>query len=142
MSPPPFAPGVQPRPAAAARPPAPKRLRWTWLEWFLVAQTFIPALLFIPGISAGRVVIRVIAYLAPLSIWFAIIQYGRSRAGSDSYSVGFWLKLVAGWLGLMLFHWDTRSIPAGLAQATMYIAVFSPAFWTPKALESPRRSTA
>jgi hypothetical protein len=141
MSSPPFAPGVQPRPAAAPRPsaPKPKRLRWTWLERFLLAQSLLPALLFVPGISAARVVIRMALFLTPLAVWFAIIQSGRSKAGSDTYPAGFCLKLICGLLGLLIFHWGTPSIPAGAAQATFYIAVFSPAFWAPKGLESSRQ---
>jgi hypothetical protein len=132
---------MQPRPAAAARPPAPKpkRLRWTPLEWFLVAQSFIPALLFVPGVSAARVVIRMAIFLAPLATWFAIVQSGRSKAGSDTYSPALWLKLIIGWLALSLFHWQTPSIIGGAAQATFYIAVFSPGFWVPKGLGSPRQ---
>jgi hypothetical protein len=140
MSPPPFAPGVPPRPVAAPRPaaPRPKRLRWTWLERFLIALVFIPAFLFVPGIAPVRVLIRMAVFLLPMGIWFAIVQSGRGRAGG-ALSAGGWLKVVAGWLGLMIVHWGTRSLPAALAQATFYIAVFSPVFWVPKVLASPRQ---
>ena len=138
MSSPPFAPGIRPRPAVAARTPVPKRLPWTWLERFLVAQSFIPALLFVPGISSGRVVIRMATFFLALGVWFAVVQSGRAGP-SSSFSPTTWLKLAVGWLILSIFHWNTTSIPAGVAQATLYIAVFSPAFWAPKVLSSPRQ---
>jgi hypothetical protein len=78
-------------------------------------------------------------FLAPLATWFAIVQSGRSKARSGGYPPALWLKLVIGWLGLSLFHWQTPSVIGGAAQATFYIAVFSPAFWVPKGLESARQ---
>jgi hypothetical protein len=128
---------MRPRPAAAARPPAPKRVPWTWLERFLVAQALIPALLFVPGISSGRVVIRMASFFLALAVWFIALQSG--RAGSSTFSPTFWLKLVTGWLLLMIFHWGTTSIIAALAQVTLYIAVLSPAFWAPGLLSSSRQ---
>jgi hypothetical protein len=127
---------VQPRPAAAARPPAPKPKRppWTWLERFLVIQAFIPVLLFVPGISAGRIVIRMAVFLIAPLVWFAIIQSGRTKGGSGWGALGLWLKLVCGWVALSVFHWETRSITAGAVQAVFYIAVLSPVFWAPKVL--------
>jgi hypothetical protein len=138
MSSPPYAPGPRPRPAAA-RPVAPKkkRVRWGVLEWFLVAQTFIPALLFVPGVSAGRVMIRVAVFLLAIIAWAAIAWSGRPRAGEDSFAPGFCMKLVSGWLLLSLFHWDTNSPVSGLAQVLLYVAVLSPAFWVPRLLSSP-----
>ena len=139
MSSPPFAPGMQPRPASAPRRPAPKpkRLPWTWLERFLVIQSFIPVLLFVPGISAGRVAIRMAVFLVAPITGFVIFQSGRSKEGAGSHTVGLWLKLAAGWIILSIFHWETRSLPAAMAEATLYIAVFSPFFWAPKALAAP-----
>ena len=140
MSSPPFAPGAMPRPAGARRPAAPRPLPWTWLERFLIIQAFIPALLFVPGISSARTVIRMASFLLALAVWFAIVQSGRARPGG-SFPAGFWLKLAAGWLALSVFHWETRSIIAGGAQATRDIAVLSPAFWA-LALSSPHGSAA
>jgi hypothetical protein len=132
---------VQPRPAAAARPPAPKPKRppWTWLERFLIIQAFIPVFLFVPGFSAGRIVIRMAVFLMGPAVWFAIVQSGRFKAGSSWDAVGLCLKLVAGWVFLAIFHWETRSLPAAAVQATFYVAVFSPVFWATKALGTPNQ---
>ena len=139
MSSPPYPPGPRPLPAAPPRRPAPKRSPWGWLEWFLVAQTFIPALLFVPGVSSARVVIRVAGFILALGTWAAMIWSGRAQAGEDSFKPAFCLKLVIGWLLISVFHWDTSSPAAGLAQAGLYIAVLSPACWAPRLLTDPRR---
>ena len=71
LNPPPgqFRP-AQPRPRmAAARKVAAKLPPWGWLEWFVVLQTFIPAILFVPGMSRLRVFTRVAAYAIALVAW-------------------------------------------------------------------------
>src|SRR5947209_18940747 len=91
--------GPRPVPVAAARRPAPKkRSRWGWLEWFLVAQAFIPGLLFVPGVSPVRVLIRVAVFIMAIVTWVAIVQSGRRRAGEDRFKAGACVKLVIGWL--------------------------------------------
>ena len=143
MQPPPYAyaPGPRPAPVAAPRRPAAKkkRSRWGWLEWFLVAQTFVPALVFIPGISPVRVVVRMAVFLLAMFTWTAMAWSGRPRAGEDSFTPMLCVKVVIGWLLISIFHWDTNSPVAGVAQAMLYIAVLSPVFWAPRLLDDPRR---
>jgi hypothetical protein len=136
-----FAPGgmPRPRPATPARPAIPRVVPWGWLEWFLIAQTFIPALLFLPGIGSVRVLIRVATFGVALIAWFSIYQSGRALPGARSFKVNPWLRFASGWLLLMVVSPLTNSIPAGLAQAMLYIAVFSPVFWAPSVLASPRQ---
>src|SRR4051812_39572083 len=98
MSSPPFAPGARPRPATPARRPAPRRIPWGLAEWFLIAQAFIPALLFVPGISSARVVIRIAVFMVAIGSWYAVVSAGRSAAAAHSFSATFWLKLAVGWL--------------------------------------------
>ena len=124
---------------APARPVGLRQVPWGWLEWFLVAQTFIPALLFLPGINAIRTPIRMASFLIALVAWWSIFQSGRARPGADTFPSNFWLKLAAGWLLLLVIYWDTNSIQAGIAHALLYISVFSPAFWAPAALVTPRQ---
>src|SRR4051794_8978812 len=99
-----FAPGGMPRPlpAAPARPSVPRVVPWGWLEWFLIAQTFIPALLFLPGIGQVRVVIRVATFGVALMAWWSIYQSGKTRAGARSFASGKWLKVASGWLLLLV----------------------------------------
>ena len=35
---------------------------WGWLEWFAIGQTALPALMFIPGLSAVRTPSRIAAF--------------------------------------------------------------------------------
>jgi hypothetical protein len=133
------APGARPMPAPAARKAAPKRVRWGWLEWFLVAQTFIPALLFIPGISPIRVVIRMASFLLALIAWAIVFASGRLKSGASSFSAGLWLKLTIAWLLLMIFNPGTNSIQAAVPHALFYISVFSPVFWVSSVLGTSRQ---
>jgi hypothetical protein len=136
----PSIPRTGPRPSSASsRPPSPRSIPWGWLEWFLIAQTMVPALLFVPGISAVRPLIRVVAFGIALGAWFGIVQSGKVRPGASSFAANFWLKITTGWLLLLILHWNTNSIVAGFAHAMLYISVFSPAFWAPGALVSQRQ---
>jgi hypothetical protein len=115
---------AQPRPASKAKP------KWGWLEWFLIAQTFLPALLFIPGISAVRTPIRMAAYGVGLFAWIMVLRSGVRRPGAESFSPNMWLKLASGWLLLSIFNPSTNNFIAGFAHAMFYISILSPAFWT------------
>jgi hypothetical protein len=140
MSFPSFAPGAMPRPIATPRRAAtPQRAPWGWLEWFLIAQTFIPAMLFLPGISSIRFVIRVASFLYALFVWWMIVQSGQVRSGSQSFPATKWLKLSIGVLLLLLFHWNSNSPQSAFAQVVLYVAVFSPAFWAASALKSSKQ---
>jgi hypothetical protein len=134
MSPTPFAPGAIP----AVRKPAPKRMRWGWLEWFLLAQVLIPALLFVPGIAPVRVLVRMAAFLLALIAWTMILVSGRARPDHSSRPT-LWLKLTAVWLLLMIFNPGSNSIQAAVPHALFYISVFSPAFWVPSVLSDPKQ---
>ena len=112
---------------------------WGWLEGYLIAQTFIPALLFVPGLSAIRTAIRVASFLLAIVAWIMIYQGKRVRPGAQTFPSTFWLKIAMGWLLLSVFYWKTNSLESGLAQAMVYISVFSPAFWAPAALVSSRQ---
>ena len=132
-------------PKAAPRPkpkPAwPKAPRWGWLEWFVISQTFLPALLFVPGASAIRPIIRIGAYLVAPAAWMMIGYKGGvpGAPSSSTFPARPWLLAVIGWLVLSVFHPNSNSLIAASAQAALYIAVLSPAFWAPRALAEPRQ---
>ena len=105
-------------------------------EWFVVAQTAIPALLFLPGSQALRLPIRVGAYgaaIAGLCLWWF-----RGRPKGVAHPAEGWLWLAALWLGIMIAHPFTSSLSGGVAQAVLYIAVFSGLFWAPPLVAHPR----
>jgi hypothetical protein len=122
--------------AARAGRLRPRASGWGWLEVFVLSQTVLPALLFVPGLSAGRTPIRIAAYaIAPLA-WFFVARRERRRPGSDSFPARPWLLCSAAWIGLSVLHPNSYSIVAAAAQAGLYLAVISPAFWAPAALTS------
>ena len=141
MSFPSFAPRAAGRVVAksAALAKKSRRAPWGWLEWFVIAQTFIPALLFLPGINSIRTVIRVASFAVALLAWAMIAQSGRSRPGAQTFPANFWLRLAIGWLLLSILNPSTNSIVAGFAHAMLYISVLSPAFWAPSVLASPKQ---
>ena len=96
-------------------------------------------MLFVPGISAVRPLIRVLAFGVALVAWAGIVQSGRARPGASTFPPNGWLKVAIGWLLLLILHWHTNSIAAGVAHALLYISVFSPAFWAPAAVVSQRQ---
>lgn len=122
-----------------ARTRAQGRIPWGGLEWFVIAQTFVPALLFVPGTSPFRSIFRVASFAIALVAWAFVVQSGRTRPGTDSFSATGWLKATTVWLLLMVMHPNTNSLLAGIAQACLYIAVFSPTFWAPSMLVSQKQ---
>jgi len=133
------------RPAAGRRPPAPavppkKGPRWGWLEWFVVSQTALPALLFLPGVSAVRTANRVSAYAVALAAWASLSRRPRpAGAPPTGFPARPWLLFSIAWLVLSVAHPNTYSMAAGFGQVLLYVAVLSPAFWAGDALESPRQ---
>src|SRR4051794_7466685 len=99
-----------PRPAPpGARPPVRAKVRanararrakgppWGWLEVFVLSQAFLPALLFVPGLSAVRTPLRIAAYaIAPVA-WSFIAWRGRRSAGADSFPARPWLLAATAW---------------------------------------------
>jgi hypothetical protein len=120
------------RPKVPVARPLPAKLPpWGWLEWFLISQAFIPALLFVPGVSVLRVFTRIAAFVIALVAWGWVLCKGRRFPGAQPFPPNPWLIGCSLWLGLSIFHPDTNSLLSGLAQAAMYLTVLSPAFWTP-----------
>src|SRR5262249_17258302 len=113
---------------------------WNFAEWFVLSQTIVPALLYLPGSQGFRVPIRMAAYgipLAALIYWWA--QWRHVRPHMAPHPASPWLVAAIAYLLLMLMHPNTNSIMSGLAQVALYLAVLSPVFWAPKLVESPDR---
>jgi hypothetical protein len=109
-----------------------------FIEWFVVAQTLLPALLFLPGSQAFRMPLRVGTYgiaLGGLAYWWLM----RSHRSSERHPAAGWLILALGYLSLMIAHPLTSSLLAGVAQALLYLAVFSAVFWAPSFVDRPRQ---
>ena len=109
-----------------------------FLEWFVVSQTVIPAMLYLPGSQAYRLPLRVGAYVVAF-IGFAIWWFDRSAPNDDRHPSQRWLALVLLYLTLMIFHPLTSSLLAGVAQTLLYAAIFLPVFWAPAFVTEPRQ---
>jgi hypothetical protein len=98
-------------------------------------------LLFVPGASAVRSLLRISAYAAGLLVWAAVVVRGRRGPGatSDDFPARPWLAFSAGWLLLSVAHPNSYSVVAALAQAMLYLAVMSPAFWGHRVLDAHRQ---
>ena len=132
---------TNPKARRAPRPKPPKspRIPWGWLEWLVISQTLLPALLFLPGVAGIRTPIRAAAYLAAPFAWLMLAMKGRASALPDTFPARNWLIFSAGWLALSIAHPNGYSIPAAAGQAALYIAVMTPAFWAAMALTSSKQ---
>jgi hypothetical protein len=108
--------------------------RWGFLEWFVIAQTALPALLYLPGTQAFRVPIRI----APFAISFVALAWlsTQKTAVSLSHPARPFLLGAMAYLGVMVFHPTTNSLLAGIAQAVLYLSVMAPIFWAPSLVRS------
>jgi hypothetical protein len=107
-------------------------------EWFVVAQTVIPALLYVPGAQAFRLPIRIASYTIAL-FGFAVWWFQRGGHRSLPHPSERWLILAVAYLSLMLFHPMTAGLMAGVAQVMLYVAIFCAVFWAPAYVERPRQ---
>jgi hypothetical protein len=114
-----------------------KAPRWGWLEYFTIAQTLMPTLLFIPGITAVRTATRIAAYLLGLVFWGGVGLSGKKAVTTGSFPAQPWLAVASVWLLLSIGGSGAYSLTAAAGHATLYIAILSPAFWAGSAVASP-----
>jgi hypothetical protein len=132
----------RPSPPPAAKKPATRVApmpRWGWLEWFVIAQTALPALMFIPGLSVVRTPARIAAFSIALVAWGAIALQGKRPRVGPGFPAAPWLTATVGWLGLMIFHPDGNTWLARIGHVALYTAILSPAFWAGAALTDSRQ---
>jgi hypothetical protein len=107
---------------------------WGFLEFFVIAQIMLPALLFLPGTQPLRVPIRVAPFA--LSLMALLLRWvGPSRAITPRtvtpHPVAPLLVIILVYLAGMVGLPTTNTLLAGLAQVTLYAAVMAPVFWAP-----------
>ena len=112
-------------------------MKWTFAEVFIISQTALPALLYLPGSQAFRLPIRFSAFAVSLGAfaWYQIqstTQAPRSRMQP-------WVAAVMSLLALMLFHPETASLAGGVAHMAVYFSVMAPLFWAPEFVKSPEQ---
>jgi hypothetical protein len=126
-------PYAAPQPAAVQA--VGSRTRWGFAELFIISQTALPALMYLPGTQGLRQSIRLSAFvisLAGLGWW--LLNSNKHRPPHRSYV---WIGGVTGLLVLMVFHPSTSSLYGGLAHTMLYLAVLAPFFWAPMLVHTP-----
>jgi hypothetical protein len=99
------------------------------LEAFVISQTLLPALLYLPGTQGVRLPIRIAAFASSLA---ALGWWVMNRRGSlPAHPAQKWLIGALLYLALMIFHPLTNSTTAGIAHVMLYLAVCAPVFWAP-----------
>jgi hypothetical protein len=115
----------------------PAHVPWGFAEVFIISQTALPALLYLPGTQAFRLPIRFSAFAISLVAfgWYQVestTQAPRSTAQP-------WVAAIMSLLAVMLFHPETSSLVAGIAHMAVYFAVLAPLFWAPEFVKSPEQ---
>lgn len=108
---------------------------WGFPEAFVISQTFLPALLYLPGTQSIRLWLRVAPFLISLAAfgWWLM----REHDEREMHPATPWIAGVMGLLTIMLFHPTTASLMGGLAHLAVYLAVLAPVFWAPALVRSP-----
>ena len=130
-------------PTAAMRPKGPKTLRlppWGWIEWVLVLQIALPALLFVPVIATSKVrtPLRVCTFAVSLAAGLMVAASGRRPFGRP-FPARPWLVASVAWLCLQVFNALYYWLLSGVADVALNLAVLLPAFWAPTSLLSKRQ---
>jgi hypothetical protein len=114
-----------------------QKVPWGFPEYFVISQTALPALLYLPGTQGIRLPIRFAAFAVSLGafIWWQL----QSQTRTPTHRAYSWVAGVMGLLALMLFNPYTTSLVGGLAHMMVYFAVMSPLFWAPALVRTPEQ---
>src|ERR1700716_51491 len=101
----------------AASPPAADaaspdgRAPWGFPELFVISQTALPALLYLPGSQGFRLSLRAAAFAISLAtfVWWLL----QPNARPPAHRATSWIAAVMGLLALMLFNPYTTSLVGG-----------------------------
>lgn len=113
--------------------------RMGWLEFIVLSQTLLPAMLFIPGLTSVRLAIRVLGTVLPLVAWVAVIFSGKRVPGGRPYPPAIWMAFCAIWMTLSIAHPNTNSLRSGTAEMVLNVAIFCPVFWAPRLVRDTRQ---
>ena len=109
--------------------------QWGIAEFFIVSQTAIPALLFLPGTQGIRFYVRVASFAISMAllVWWAFGNAKHSRV----HPAQTWLVVSIIYTAAMVLHPFTSSTLAGIAQIVLYVSVMAPLFWAPAVVRGP-----
>ena len=130
-------PVAEARRVGFARAAAPARVPFGFAEIFVISQTALPALLYLPGTQPFRLAIRISAFAISLGAfaWYQI----ESKTATPRSKAQPWVAAIMSLLALMLFHPETSSLTGGLAHMGVYFAVLAPLFWAPEFVKTPEQ---
>ena len=101
-----------------------KRDEWNWAHNFMLIQFIFQLLLLFPGIGAARTILRIGSFGLSLYLLATIGNKGVDYPNKlPVYGIIIILILS------LCFNSTLNSIPAGLAQIAMYLAILAPVFW-------------
>jgi hypothetical protein len=124
-------------PAAAVRamPSTLARPAWGLAEFFIISQTAIPALLYLPGTQPVRFYVRVASFAISIGLlaWWA---YGNAKSRTP-HPAQSWLVASMVYTAAMVLHPFTSSMVGGVAQLVLYVSIMAPVFWAPAIVRSP-----
>jgi hypothetical protein len=110
---------------------------WTWglAEFFIISQTAIPAILYLPGTQPVRFYVRVASFAISMAllVWWAA---GNARRVRPHPAQG-WIVAATIYLVAMVVHPFTSSTLGGVAQLVLYLSVMAPVFWAPSVVRGP-----
>jgi hypothetical protein len=116
-------------PALRAMPTAIRALPpWGLAEFFIVSQTAVPAVLYLPGTQGVRLYVRVASFA--ISLAFLAWALGKTRTRRP-HPAQPWLLASLVYVAAMLAHPSTSSTLGGIAQLVLYASVMAPLFWAP-----------
>jgi hypothetical protein len=117
-----------------------RREPWGIAELFIISQTALPGLLFLPGMQAIRLPLRVGAFVISfgLLLWWLFSRHSKTQ-GDARHPASPWVVAVMVVLGLMIFHPHTTTLTGGVAQIGLYVCVFAPLLWAPALVRTPTR---
>jgi hypothetical protein len=115
----------------------PARVPYGFAEFFVISQTALPALLYLPGTQAVRLPIRFSAFAISLAAfaWYRV----ESKTHTPRSMAQPWVAAIMSLLAIMLFHPETSTLSAGIAHIGVYFAVLAPLFWAPEFVKSPEQ---
>ena len=113
--------------------------RLGWLECILLAQTLLPAMMFIPQLLPLRLLTRVASFALPIMAWGYFIFSGRKVAGGRLYPPVFPLMFIMGWLTLSIMHPTVNTLTSAMCAVGIIVGVFCPAFWAPASITDSRQ---
>jgi hypothetical protein len=123
-------------PSAAAGTVTASAGGWGFAELFVISQTALPALLYLPGTQAFRLGIRFSAFAISLA---ALAWYLMNGSRPRSHPAVKGVITIVMLLGVMLAHPSTPSLVGGIAHIAVYVAVLAPVFWAPAFVRSPEQ---